>query len=263
MADSCLLTGEKSSRFRNFGEKFYAHNLKDLKRQRIFIARIFFIALALCTAIVNSITGVGIPTNNIDCMWDGLFALTSPLNEFFIANSLLRHLLLIFSSFLIDVQYLFFCFHYAFFGNSARPLIFLTIFYLFRMFIQSIFMMRYPEGMAWDYPGIPSFSISYAYTTDFFFSGHVGILVFTSLENHCNKNYKMMVLSIFSVIVEFNVMVVLRGHYSIDLISGMIFGHYFWGIANKLANKSEEVYRRIANKEKKQPGNLDNVDSVD
>jgi hypothetical protein len=28
-------------------------------------------------------------------------------------------------------------------------------------------------------------------------------------------------------------MVALRGHYSMDLVAGIIFAHYFWIIANK------------------------------
>ena len=242
MADQGMLTGEINTRFEVLKDSFISHNLKDNQRKCIFSTRAIFVTVALGTAIINSFTGMAIPLNNVDCMWDGLFELTEPINAFFVANNPSRHLLLIFSSFLIDLQYVYFCIHYMLWGKSARPLIFLSLFYLFRMMIQNIFMMKYPTGMAWDYPGIPSLVISYAYTTDFFFSGHAGIMVFTTLENYKNNNIVMMWLSIFSVFVEFFVMIVLRGHYSIDLISGIVFGHYFWILSNKLAKKTEERF---------------------
>lgn len=251
MADQVLLTGESSEKFISFRERFHMHNLINTKRKWMFSIRTLLTLIALATAIVNSTTAIGTPNNDIECMWDGLFALTSPLNVFFTNNTSLRHLLLIFSSSLIDFQYLFFCFRYIVWGDSARPLLFLAMFYLFRMLVQNVFMMSIPNGMIWDYPGIPSITISYAYTTDFFFSGHVGILVFTSLENYSNKNYQMMKISIFSVVVEFMVMVVLRGHYSIDLISGVIFGHYFWMLSNKIAKRTEKFFY-VEKSEKKQ-----------
>jgi PAP2 superfamily C-terminal len=250
MADEELISGNRSTRFLITKEKFQYHNLRNINTKFMFGLRAVFVTLGLFSAVLNSFTAFTLPMNNIECIWDGLFALTSPLNEFFVSNSFLRHLLLIFSSSLIDFQYLFFCYNYLLWGNSIRPVLFLSIFYGFRSFVQNIFMIRYPEGSIWDYPGIPSLTVSYANTTDFYYSGHVGILVFTALESRKNKYYQMMWISLASVIIESFMMIVLRGHYTIDLIAGIIFGHYFWIFSNKSAKKIEKLYRnRIQLKE--------------
>ena len=88
--------------------------------------------------------------------------------------------------------------------------------------------MQFPEDYIWDYPGFPSLTVTYKHTSDFFFSGHVGVMTFCVLENYSVKNYVLMGVSIFGVFFEGFVLLVTRAHYSIDLISGAIFAHYIW-----------------------------------
>jgi hypothetical protein len=244
MADQGLLSGDKAIKYLSFKDKFYIHNLISDKRKWIFVARAVCITISLAIAISFAVTAAGLPRNNIQCFEDKLFEASAAINTYFSENASMRHLLLIFSSSLIDFQFVYFCVNYLLWGNTARPIVFLIIFYSFRAFIQSIFFMKYPEGMAWEYPGIPSLTVSYEATSDFFFSGHVGIMVFVSLENYKHRNYQMMTLGIFSVCAEFFVMLVLRGHYSIDLISGIIFGHYFWLLSGKATKKIENFIKK-------------------
>lgn len=88
--------------------------------------------------------------------------------------------------------------------------------------------MRFPDGYAWDYPGIPSLTVSYEKTTDFFFSGHVGLTVLMTLDHYAYKNYPWAILALATGLIEFSTMIFLRGHYTIDLITGVLLGHYFW-----------------------------------
>lgn len=46
-----------------------------------------------------------------------------------------------------------------------------------------LFIIKFPEGYAWDYPGIPALTVSYEVTPDFFFSGHVGLTVIMALDH--------------------------------------------------------------------------------
>ena len=86
--------------------------------------------------------------------------------------------------------------------------------------------MKYPEGYLWENPGFPSLMVSYLKTNDFFFSGHVGLPVILLSEFiKINKNI-MAVLAFIIVILEFFTMVALRGHYSIDLFTGIFVAHY-------------------------------------
>ena len=95
--------------------------------------------------------------------------------------------------------------------------------------------MKYPEGYIFTYPGLPSLAVSYAHTSDFFFSGHVGVTTFLALENYSNRCYFLATISAISAIFEFWVMTFLRGHYTIDLLFGLAIAHYLWIISGKLA----------------------------
>ena len=238
-----LLSDDHIPHFLSFKEKFSFHNLSNTRKKILLSLRVASIIIGMSAVLSSSIAGVGIPNENVECMKDTLFDLTAGLNSFFVSNDLARHILLIFSSSMIDFQYIYFCVHFLLWGKSGRPIVFLVIFYAFRAFIQGMFMMKFPEGMVWDYPGIPSITISYGYTSDFFFSGHVGIMTFITLEHHKHKNSQMMGLAAFGILFEFFTMVVLRGHYSIDLFSGIIFGHYFWMMSKKLCKAVDKKWK--------------------
>jgi len=85
----------------------------------------------------------------------------------------------------------------------------------------------------WDYPGLPSLAVSYLKSNDFFFSGHVGFPIIIGLEFKSQKNHYMYVFSLFTSFFEASTMIVLRGHYSIDLITGVIFSHYIYILTDK------------------------------
>ena len=95
--------------------------------------------------------------------------------------------------------------------------------------------MRPPDGMNWSYPGFPSLVVPYLASSDFFFSGHMGVVTFLCLENLERSDYIMTIVSGLSIAVEFTVMVILRGHYTIDLITGVIVAHYLWIMTAKPA----------------------------
>jgi hypothetical protein len=178
--------------------------------------------------VVNAVTAFAIQPNQVSCLWDGFFELTTPINEFFNENKEPKNAILIFSSFLIDVLLVWFCVRYALWGRTSRQIIFFILFYGTRAAIQSFFLMRIPPGYCWDYPGFPSLAVSYEKTSDFFYSGHVGVMLFCALEHRWLGNRYMMWVALFVVFMESLIMIVLRGHYSIDIISGLVFAHYYW-----------------------------------
>ena len=73
----------------------------------------------------------------------------------------------------------------------------------------------------------------YGKTNDFFFSGHVGCCVINFLEFRANGWHKFAWFSLTTCVFQVTLMVCLRGHYFIDLISGVIFAHYAWMIAER------------------------------
>ena len=88
--------------------------------------------------------------------------------------------------------------------------------------------MQKPKGYLWDWPGFPSIFVPYAKTNDFFYSGHVGSCVIVALEAQ-HMGYRWLKwFALFGVVVQFVLMVALRSHYFIDLVSGILFAHYFF-----------------------------------
>ena len=68
------------------------------------------------------------------------------------------------------------------YGRCWRSIIIISLFYGLRGLCNSFFLLQTPNNLIWDFPGLWSFSVSYHQTTDFFFSGHVGINLISSIE---------------------------------------------------------------------------------
>ena len=55
-----------------------------------------------------------------------------------------------------------------------------------RQFIQNYYLMGRPEGFLWSDPGIPSLTVPYHDTNDFYYSGHVGSAILWMHEYYAN-----------------------------------------------------------------------------
>ena len=239
MSSSELLERHNQS----FKKKFLELNFSSKHRKKIFFIRITIITALISLIAYDTITAWNIHPTISNCIYDRIFDLTAPINDFFNNNKEPRNAILIFSSFLIDVLLLWFSIRYALLGRSSRQLIFFMLFYLSRSVVQSFFLMKMPQGNCWDYPGFPSLTVSYEKTSDFFYSGHVGVVLFCGLENKHLGNLYMMWVSFFVCGIEFCVMIAMRGHYSIDLIFGLIFSHYSWIVSEWVAEAIDKKLR--------------------
>lgn len=83
--------------------------------------------------------------------------------------------------------------------------------------------MGRPEGYLWSYPGLPSLTIAYHDTSDFYFSGHVGSCTMFLLENYALGEKNLFYITLFILINEGVFLIFTRSHYIIDLISGFVF----------------------------------------
>ncbi len=73
----------------------------------------------------------------------------------------------------------------------------------------------------YDYPGLPSLTIAYFDTNDFYFSGHIGSCTIYTMEFIAVGNWK---LAIFGILVTCNQWIFLtffRSHYDIDMITAV------------------------------------------
>jgi hypothetical protein len=111
--------------------------------------------------------------------------------------------------------------------------------------------MRFPEGYLWEYPGFPSLVVSYLKTNDFFFSGHMGLPVIIICELYKMKKFKFICFTLFTLFLEFFTMIVLRGHYSIDLVIGILMAHYCYILTEKYIHHFDNYIKINEGKEGK------------
>lgn len=233
-----------------FSDRFKNYNWKNTFTKWTFVARALIILFMVSMSIANAQTGMVLPFHDTECLWDGVFDATAGINSFLTENEGYRNALLILSSLLIDLLMVSSALRFMFFAKTWRSLMFLVSFYSVRGLILGMFLMRFPEGRIFDDPGFPSLTITYAKTSDFFFSGHVGFATFSVLENRYYKNFPLMVTAIFTVLLESFTLTVTRAHYSIDIISGVVFAHYIWIVTGWAA---PYVDRKLIQASKRRP----------
>ena len=168
-----------------------------------------------------------------ECYTDLLFTLSNSIHTFFMNNIESRNALLIFSSFLADSTIILGMFIWTFRFKDEGLLISLTLFYVVRFIIMELILFNYPKEYIFEYPGMRSIFVSYLKTNDFFFSGHTGFPIIIFLDFIRKKYYLIAYLSLFTLIMQFFTMLVLHGHYSIDLLVGTLVGIYVYFKCNK------------------------------
>lgn len=160
------------------------------------------------------------------CLYDRMQNWAGPLNAFLLKSSITRHIAIFTTSLYIDCIVIFFMWRWIKTAKTPRLLFSVLLFYGIRGVCQGIFSFQFPAGVAFDYPGFPSLMVPYGYTSDFYFSGHVGFLVILTLELNHWKERKLAIINWVAVILVGIVLLATRGHYSIDLFIGALFG--FW-----------------------------------
>lgn len=76
----------------------------------------------------------------------------------------------------------------------------------------------------YSYPGLPSVTISYFDTNDFYFSGHVGSCTIYTMELIALGWGKMGNVGISIIINQWLFLTFTRSHYVIDMVSAVIVG---------------------------------------
>jgi hypothetical protein len=129
--------------------------------------------------------------------------------------------LLIATSAVIDLLGLFLLLR-AIFGPSIRPFLGLAILFALRQACQGLCALPAPEGMIWRHPGFPSLLVTYGTTSDLFFSGHTAIAVYGSLELARWGGAPTAALGIAIVLIEAATVLILRAHYTMDVLAGAL-----------------------------------------
>lgn len=128
-----------------------------------------------------------LPTERVDCLKDSLFEWTAGANSFFAENAGIKHAFMILAGFMMDVMIVTVLYQFAFKGTTWRLPIAITMNHACRFLCLNLFLMRYPEGYLWEFPGIYSLTVPYGKSNDFFYSGHVSTALIVMLEFRANR----------------------------------------------------------------------------
>ena len=98
------------------------------------------------------------------------------------------------------------------------------VFFMSRQIIQNLFLMGRPAGFLWTDPGVPSLTVPYFDTNDFFYSGHVGSCFVYMFEFYAQGSF-IWILCLLNMIIQWVILMIFRTHYVIDMILGIIVAH--------------------------------------
>lgn len=152
---------------------------------------------------------------------DALHDWTEPWNDWLQARPRVADGVLRVSSLFIDAFGLFLL-AAGIFGESLRPFVGLLLLFLFRQLCQGLCALPPPPKMIWRHPGFPSLLVTYGVSSDFFISGHTAIAVLGAIEVARVLPVWAAVLAGLVAVGEAVTVIVLRAHYTMDVLAAVV-----------------------------------------
>ena len=166
---------------------------------------------------------------------DGVHELSAPLHRYLTAHPKAAKAVLIVSSLCIDIFGIFvIC--AGIFGSTLRPFVALLILFAFRQFCQALCALPAPRGMIWRHPGVPSLLVTYGVGNDFFFSGHTAVAMLSAIEIARVAPLWLGITAGVIAFLEAVTVVVLRAHYTMDIIAAICATWCAFTLANWLCS---------------------------
>ena len=217
------------------------------KNKPVLIAKIAIIFIFLIANFLHT-RKFAAPRKSVECIKDSIFELTQSINDKLNSDTKTLNVLQISSSMLVDLADVATLYGYWKSSDNVRLPIQLIVFYVTRGIIQNIFLFRHPRGTIWPFPGIPSITVPYGITADYYFSGHCGFLTLMAFENYRQgRTILAAIIAVCAWYVGF-VLVVARVHYSIDIPVGMMTGAWAHYIVHTYIRQIQRVLRRGFNR---------------
>lgn len=95
--------------------------------------------------------------------------------------------------------------------------------------------------MIWHYPGFPSLLVTYSVAGDFFFSGHTAIAVFATVELGRLGGRSIGALAVLVALFEITTVLVLRAHYTMDVLTGIVAALWVAAVVERLAPRLDRM----------------------
>jgi hypothetical protein len=123
----------------------------------------------------------------------------------------------------------------AIFGTTFAPFLAILILFGLRQVCQSLCTLPPPPGIIWRKPGFPTLLVTYDVGNDFFFSGHTALAVLGAIEAAHFGPVWLAVLAGALAFGEMLVVLVLRAHYTLDVVAGAFAAFLAADLAGRLS----------------------------
>ena len=123
----------------------------------------------------------------------------------------------------------------AIFGTTFAPFLSMIILFSMRQICQSLCTLPPPPGNLWRDPGFPSLLVTYGVSNDLFFSGHTGLAVLGAIYAAHSGPLWLAIGAAIIVLGEALIVLVLRAHYTLDVVAGVFAAFLAAEIAAMLA----------------------------
>ena len=215
-------------------------NFLNLDKNKIIKLSLSFITI-LFFSLFNNLKIISNPTpHNIKgkiCYEDAIHQLSKPINKLFITNSIFRKTIEICGSLFLDVLCLLSMLIWVIFAVDWKLILSIIFFYGIRFIIQQIVRMTSPDFLFFPFPGFPSILTNYIKGSDYFYSGHCGMPIILVSEFEWLNSKIFILCCVFVSFFEMFLMLCCRGHYSIDIIIGILVAHYITLITKNINKK--------------------------
>ncbi len=165
---------------------------------------------------------------------DWAHRLTAGWHRYFLTHENAANRVLILSSFCIDVLGLSLI-AAAVFGPTFAPFLAIIIVFSLRQISQLCCTLPPPAGMIWRDPGFPTILVTYGVSNDLFFSGHTALAVLGAIEIYQLAPWWLGAVAVLVALGEVLIVLVLRAHYTMDVIAGAFAAWFAADMATRLA----------------------------
>lgn len=173
-------------------------------------------------------------SGEMDGIGDAVHRLTAGWHCYFETHDKSANRSLIISSLCIDVLGISLI-AIAIIGPSFAPFIGIIIVFSLRQISQLCCTLPPPPGIIWRDPGFPTVLVTYSVGNDFFFSGHTALAVFGAIEIFQLGPWWLGAIAVVVAIGEALIVLVLRAHYTLDVIAGAFAAWFAADMAARLA----------------------------
>jgi membrane-associated phospholipid phosphatase len=165
---------------------------------------------------------------------DAVHRLTAGWHRYFATHEKAANRALVVSSLCIDILGLSLI-AMSVFGPSFAPFIGIIIVFSLRQISQLCCTLPPPPGIIWRDPGFPTVLVTYDVGNDFFFSGHTALAVLGAIEICHFGPWWLGVVAILIALGEAMIVLVLRAHYTMDVITGAFAAWFAADLAGRIA----------------------------